>query len=78
MLDDAALDLLFRKARTFRGSSRAWQPKPVDESTLRQLSFDPLARATRLEERFERVVVLADILEASGGRQRRDVLHEAP
>ncbi len=37
MLDDAALDLLFRKARTFRGSSRAWQPRPVDESTLRQL-----------------------------------------
>lgn len=33
------------------------------QSTLRQLSFDPLARATRLEERFERVVVLADILE---------------
>lgn len=32
------------------------------QATLRQLSFDPLARATRLEERFERVVVLADIL----------------
>jgi HD-GYP domain-containing protein (c-di-GMP phosphodiesterase class II) len=32
------------------------------QATLRQLSFDPLTRATRLEERFERVVVLADIL----------------
>lgn len=33
------------------------------QSTLRQLSFDPLTRATRLEQRFERVVVLADILQ---------------
>jgi HD-GYP domain-containing protein (c-di-GMP phosphodiesterase class II) len=33
------------------------------QATLRQLSFDPLTRATRLEQRFERVVVLADILQ---------------
>ncbi|MFA5684685.1 MAG: malonic semialdehyde reductase [Lysobacteraceae bacterium] len=37
MLDDAALDLLFRKARTYRGSATAWQDRPVDEATLRRL-----------------------------------------
>jgi 3-hydroxypropanoate dehydrogenase len=37
MLDDDALDLIFRKARTFRGSARAWQPRPVDEALLRQV-----------------------------------------
>jgi len=37
MLDDTALDLIFRKARTFRGSARAWQNRPVDEALLRQV-----------------------------------------
>lgn len=33
------------------------------EATLRQLSFDPLSSASRLDARFERLVVLADILD---------------
>lgn len=37
MLDQAALDQLFLKARTYRGSAKAWQPRPVEEATLRQL-----------------------------------------
>ncbi len=37
MLDDTALDLIFRNARTFRGSARAWQAKPVDTATLHTL-----------------------------------------
>ncbi len=37
MLDDAALDLIFRNARTYRGSARAWQQRPVDEALLRQV-----------------------------------------
>ena len=37
MIDDTALDLIFRNARTFRGSARAWQAKPVDTATLHAL-----------------------------------------
>ncbi len=37
MLDDAALDLIFRKARTYRGSSRAWTSRPVEDATLQQV-----------------------------------------
>ncbi|GIX34931.1 MAG: putative NADH dehydrogenase/NAD(P)H nitroreductase [Lysobacteraceae bacterium] len=37
MLDQAALDLLFHKGRTFRGSAEAWQDRPVEEATLRRL-----------------------------------------
>jgi 3-hydroxypropanoate dehydrogenase len=33
MLDDRALDLIFREARTHKG----WQPKPVSDETLRRL-----------------------------------------
>lgn len=33
MLDNRALDIVFRQARTHNG----WQPKPVSEETLRQL-----------------------------------------
>lgn len=33
MLDDRALDLIFREARTHKG----WQPKPVADETLRRL-----------------------------------------
>lgn len=36
MLDDAALDLLFRSARTYRGSARAWQSRPVEDAVLQQ------------------------------------------
>jgi len=32
-LDDAALDLLFREARSFS----FWQPRPIDESVIRNL-----------------------------------------
>jgi len=45
--------LLNEKSRRIVGPAQA---------TLRQLSFDPLTRATSLEQRFERVVLLADIL----------------
>lgn len=37
MLDDSALDLIFRNARTFRGSSKAWQSKPVEPALLQQI-----------------------------------------
>ncbi|MGQ0801856.1 MAG: malonic semialdehyde reductase [Pseudomarimonas sp.] len=37
MLDDSALDLIFRNARTFRGSSKAWQSKPVAPALLQQV-----------------------------------------
>lgn len=35
-LNDAALDLIFRTARTYRGSAQAWLDRPVDEALLRQ------------------------------------------
>lgn len=35
-LADAALDLVFRNARTYRGSADAWVDKAVDEDLLRQ------------------------------------------
>jgi len=37
MLDNSALDVIFRNARTYRGSARAWQARPVSEATLRTL-----------------------------------------
>jgi 3-hydroxypropanoate dehydrogenase len=37
MLDDRALDLLFRTARTYRGSAEAWLPRPVEPALLRQV-----------------------------------------
>lgn len=37
VLDDAALDQLFRDARTYRGSSRAWLDQPVSDEQLRQV-----------------------------------------
>jgi 3-hydroxypropanoate dehydrogenase len=33
---DAALDQIFRNARTYRRSAEAWLPKPVDDALLRQ------------------------------------------
>src|SRR3982751_2870091 len=38
-LDDAALDQIFRKARTYRRSAEAWADKPVSDEQLRQV-FD--------------------------------------
>lgn len=35
-LSDAALDQIFRTARTYRRSGEAWQAKPVDDALLRQ------------------------------------------
>ncbi|HZP67755.1 MAG TPA: malonic semialdehyde reductase [Rudaea sp.] len=35
-LPDAALDQIFRTARTYRRSAEAWLPKPVDDALLRQ------------------------------------------
>lgn len=35
-LADAALDVIFRSARTYRGSADAWVDKAVDENLLRQ------------------------------------------
>jgi 3-hydroxypropanoate dehydrogenase len=37
MLDDAALDLLFRTARTFSTQPGTWQPRAVDEALLRRV-----------------------------------------
>ncbi len=37
MLDAAALDTLFRTARTFSGSPDTWLPTPVSEAQLRQV-----------------------------------------
>ncbi|MCI1711711.1 MAG: malonic semialdehyde reductase [Chiayiivirga sp.] len=37
MLDDAALDLLFRKARTYSHQPDTWLPRPVSEALLRQV-----------------------------------------
>lgn len=37
MLDDRALDTLFRTARTYRGSAQAWQDRPVDAALLQQV-----------------------------------------
>jgi len=37
MLDEPALDLVFRKARTYRGSAQAWQARTVDTGLLRQV-----------------------------------------
>lgn len=37
VLDDAALDQLFRDARTYRGSARAWLDQPVSDEQLRQV-----------------------------------------
>ncbi len=34
VLDDAALDLLFRNARTYRGSAQAWRDEPVSDALL--------------------------------------------
>lgn len=34
-LDDAALDQIFRQARTYRRSAQAWLPKPVSDDQLR-------------------------------------------
>jgi 3-hydroxypropanoate dehydrogenase len=36
-LDDAALDQIFRKARTYRRSADAWLDKPVSDEQLRQI-----------------------------------------
>jgi len=35
-LSDAALDQIFRTARTYRRSADAWLPKPVEDAQLRQ------------------------------------------
>lgn len=37
MLDDQALDTLFRTARTFSHQPDTWQPRPVSEDLLRQV-----------------------------------------
>lgn len=37
MLNQAGLDLLFYQGRTFRGSAKAWQNKPIADETLHQL-----------------------------------------
>jgi 3-hydroxypropanoate dehydrogenase len=37
MLDDRALDRIFRKARTYRGSAAAWLDKPVSDAQLRAI-----------------------------------------
>lgn len=37
MLDDRALDLLFRTARTFTAQPGTWQDRPVDEALLRRV-----------------------------------------
>lgn len=36
-LDNAALDQLFRTARTYRGSAKAWLDQPVSDDLLRQV-----------------------------------------
>lgn len=36
-LDNTALDQLFLKARTYRGSAEAWRDKPVSDEQLRQV-----------------------------------------
>jgi 3-hydroxypropanoate dehydrogenase len=36
-LNDAALDQIFRKARTYRRSADAWLPKPVSDAQLREI-----------------------------------------
>ena len=36
-LSDPALDQLFRSARTYRGSARAWRDEPVSDETLREV-----------------------------------------
>ena len=36
-LDDATLDQLFREARTYRGSAKAWLDQSVSDDTLRQV-----------------------------------------
>jgi 3-hydroxypropanoate dehydrogenase len=36
-LNDAALDQLFREARTYRGSDQAWLPTPVSDAQLHAL-----------------------------------------
>ena len=36
-LSDAALDQIFRSARTYRRSADAWLPKPVSDAQLRQV-----------------------------------------
>ena len=36
-LSDAALDQIFRSARTYRRSADAWLPKPVSDAHLRQV-----------------------------------------
>lgn len=35
-LSDSALDLIFREARTYRGSAQAWAGRAVDDELLRQ------------------------------------------
>jgi 3-hydroxypropanoate dehydrogenase len=35
-ISEAALDQIFRKARTYRRSAEAWLPKPVDDELLRR------------------------------------------
>lgn len=37
MLDAAGLDLIFNKARTYRGSAKAWKNKPVDVDMLKSI-----------------------------------------
>ena len=37
MLDAAGLDLIFNKARTYRGSAKAWKDKPVDVDMLKSI-----------------------------------------
>ncbi|MEO8670654.1 MAG: malonic semialdehyde reductase [Tahibacter sp.] len=36
-ISDAALDQLFREARTFRGSAQAWQERDVSDAQLQQI-----------------------------------------
>ena len=36
-LDDATLDQLFRNARTYRGSAKAWLDQPVSDALLKQV-----------------------------------------
>lgn len=36
-LDDASLDQLFRTARTYRGSAKAWLEQPVSDELLKQV-----------------------------------------
>ena len=54
MLDDAALDLIFRKARTHNG----WQDRPVPEGLLRQVFADAIMGPTVFNSQPMRVTFL--------------------